>query len=89
MPQGPTAAHNDTVGIALACADIAVMDDDGRELPPGEQGEIWIAGPMVVTGYWDNPQATAGNFTAGYWHSGDIGSIDAKATCASSTARRT
>jgi acyl-CoA synthetase (AMP-forming)/AMP-acid ligase II len=33
---------------------------------------------MVVRGYWDNPDATAGNFTGGFWHSGDIGSIDAQ-----------
>jgi long-chain acyl-CoA synthetase len=78
MPQGQTALHNDTVGIALICADMRIMDDHGRELPPGEQGEIWIHGPMVVKGYWDNPQATAENFTSGYWHSGDIGSIDAE-----------
>jgi len=76
MPQGQTASHNDTVGIPLVCADMRIMDDAGRELPPGEQGEIWIHGPMVVKGYWDNPQATAENFTGGYWHSGDVGSID-------------
>ena len=33
---------------------------------------------MVVPGYWDNPEATAASFTAGYWHSGDLGSIDAQ-----------
>ena len=33
---------------------------------------------MVVRGYWDNPEATASNFTGGFWHSGDIGSIDAQ-----------
>jgi O-succinylbenzoic acid--CoA ligase len=32
---------------------------------------------MVVKGYWDNPEATAREFTAGYWHSGDLGSVDA------------
>ena len=61
----------------LPCADIRVMDDDGREVPPGETGELWIGGPMVVPGYWANPEATAASFTAGYWHSGDLGSIDA------------
>ena len=76
MPPGQTAAHNDTVGTALVCADICVMDDAGRELPRGHLGEIWIRGPMTVRGYWDNPQGTAASFTAGYWHSGDIGSID-------------
>ena len=54
------------------------MDDDGREVPAGETGELWIAGPMVVPGYWDNAAATAASFSAGYWHSGDLGSIDAE-----------
>ena len=77
MPQGETAAHMDTVGRNLACVEMAVFDDDGREVPHGELGEIWIKGPMAVKGYWNNPAATAANFTAGFWHSGDIGSIDA------------
>jgi O-succinylbenzoic acid--CoA ligase len=55
---------------------VIVVDDDGREVPSGVSGELWIGGPMVVRGYWDNPEATAAGFTAGYWHSGDIGSID-------------
>jgi long-chain acyl-CoA synthetase len=76
MPAGMTRAHADSVGVALPCADIRVMDDDGRELPAGETGELWVGGPMVVPGYWDNPQGTAASFTAGYWHSGDLGSID-------------
>ena len=78
MPPNQTAAHNDSVGTALACADIRVMDDGGREMPPDRLGEIWIRGPMTVRGYWDNLPGTAAGFTAGYWHSGDIGSIDAQ-----------
>jgi O-succinylbenzoic acid--CoA ligase len=78
MPRGHTRAHADTVGVPLPAADLRVMDDDGREVPPGETGELWIAGPMVVPGYWDNPKATGASFTAGYWHSGDLGSIDAE-----------
>ena len=77
MPPGQTSARNDTVGTNLACVEMRVMDEAGRELPPDQLGEIWIKGPMVVRGYWDNPAATAENFTAGYWHSGDIGSVDA------------
>jgi long-chain acyl-CoA synthetase len=77
MPAGCTREHADSVGQVLPAADIRVMDDDGRELPPGETGELWIAGPMVVPGYWANPEATAASFTAGYWHSGDLGSVDA------------
>lgn len=77
IPAGQMAAHLDSVGAPLACAELRVMDDAGCEVAPGEIGEIWIKGPMVVRGYWDNPGATAQNFTGGFWHSGDIGSIDA------------
>ncbi len=78
MPMGQTRAHADTVGVALPATDIRVMDDAGIELPAGETGELWIAGPMVVPGYWANTEATAASFTAGYWHSGDLGSVDAE-----------
>ena len=78
MPAGQTRSHADSVGVALPAADILVMDDDGRAVAPGETGELWIAGPMVVPGYWANPEANAASFTAGYWHSGDLGSVDAQ-----------
>jgi acyl-CoA synthetase (AMP-forming)/AMP-acid ligase II len=78
LPPGEVARHADTVGKVLPCADIVVMDDDGREVAPGASGELWIAGPMVVPGYWDNPEADRTAFCAGYWKSGDIGSIDAQ-----------
>ncbi len=77
MPPRFTASHSDSVGLEAPCAEVIVVDAQGRELPRGESGEIWIGGPMVVRGYWNNPQATAENFTAGFWHSGDVGSIDA------------
>lgn len=76
MPMGDTASHLASVGVALPAADVLVMNDDGVEVPRGEMGEVWIGGPMVVPGYWDNEQATAASFTAGYWHSGDLGWID-------------
>lgn len=78
MPLGQIRDHADSVGVPLPCADVLVVDDDGRELPRGEVGEVWIAGPMVVSGYWNNPEACAREFTAGWWHSGDLGSIDAQ-----------
>ncbi len=78
MPAGQTREHADTVGVAFPCADIRVMDDAGREVAPGVAGELWIGGPMVVPGYWADPAASAAAFTAGYWHSGDIGSVVAQ-----------
>lgn len=76
MPPDLTRAHLDSVGLPLTCAEVAVMDEAGRELPRGEVGELWIKGPMVVSGYWNNPQATADNFIGGYWRSGDVGRVD-------------
>lgn len=75
MPPDETARHPDRVGRLAPCCEISIMDDAGRELPPGEHGELWIRGPTVVRGYWNNPEATAKNFSGGFWHSGDIGSI--------------
>jgi acyl-CoA synthetase (AMP-forming)/AMP-acid ligase II len=77
MPMGRQAANLDSVGAVVPCGDVRVMDDSGREVAAGESGELWIAGPMVVPGYWDNPEATAREFEGGYWKSGDLGSIDA------------
>ena len=76
LPANQAANRPDSVGLPLPCVDIIVMDPDGRQVAPGEPGEIWMRGPMVVPGYWANPQATAESFTAGFWHSGDVGSID-------------
>ena len=78
LPAGEAATQADTVGKALPCADVIVMDDDGREVTPGTSGELWIAGPMVVPGYWQNPEADRTAFCGGYWKSGDIGSVDAQ-----------
>ncbi len=76
MPLGMTAKRPDSVGQTVVCGDLRVMDESGKEVPPGEQGEIWLGGPMVVKGYWNNPQATAAAFIGGFWRSGDIGSVD-------------
>ncbi|MEY9130396.1 long-chain acyl-CoA synthetase [Bradyrhizobium diazoefficiens] len=58
-------------------ARIVAMGPDGRELPHGEIGELWIQGASVIKGYWNNPKATTESFTGGFWHSGDLGSVDA------------
>jgi long-chain acyl-CoA synthetase len=77
MPGELTAAHIDSVGLPCPGVRIIVMDADGREQPRGQIGEIWIRGAQVIKGYWNNPKATAESFTGGFWHSGDLGSIDA------------
>ena len=78
LPPRFAAERPDSVGQLIPGVDIVVMDEDGREVPRGESGELWIRGPMVVPGYWANPEATKKGFVAGHWLSGDIGSVDAQ-----------
>ncbi|OED34870.1 O-succinylbenzoic acid--CoA ligase [Chromatiales bacterium (ex Bugula neritina AB1)] len=76
LPIATASLHTDSVGIAVPCADIRIVDENGQNLPDGEHGELWIGGPMMVPGYWNNPEKTRSEFDQGYWKSGDIGSRD-------------
>jgi O-succinylbenzoic acid--CoA ligase len=76
MPPEQTVARKESVGLAVPCGHILVMDVDGVELAHGEPGEIYIGGPMVVPGYFNNPEASEREFRAGYWKSGDLGIMD-------------
>jgi long-chain acyl-CoA synthetase len=77
MPRGFGTARADSIGIAVPCGEIRIVDETGKDVPEGAHGELWIKGPMVVPGYWENPEKTASEFTDGYWKSGDVGSRDA------------
>ena len=66
-----------SAGKPYACIDVKVADEDGRDLPPGEAGEIVCRGDVVMPGYWNNPEATAASLKAGWLHTGDVGAFDA------------
>ncbi len=67
------------IGLPLPNVEIKILDDQGKELPLGEAGEIAIKGPQVMQGYWQRPDETALVMTPdGFFKSGDIGEMDAR-----------
>ncbi|MFG3020971.1 class I adenylate-forming enzyme family protein [Streptomyces sp. NPDC048254] len=64
------------VGVPGPDTVVRIVDDEGNEVPFGEQGEITVRGPQVVPGYWRRPEATAETFPDGELRTGDIGFMD-------------
>ncbi|MFF7475706.1 AMP-binding protein [Streptomyces sp. NPDC008092] len=64
------------VGVPGPDTVVRIIDDEGNEMPFGEQGEIAVRGPQVVPGYWRRPEATAETFPDGELRTGDIGFMD-------------
>jgi long-chain acyl-CoA synthetase len=69
-------ARPESVGRPQATVDARVVGEDGAEVPVGEIGEIWIRGPNVIPGYWNNPEATEAAFGGGWFRTGDLGCVD-------------
>jgi len=59
-----------------SCVAVKVVDEEGRQLPPGEIGEIIVKGDTVMSGYWNNPEATARSLRDGWLWTGDVGAFD-------------
>ena len=66
-----------SVGIAQTPVQVRVADGEGRDLPPGETGEVLVRGDTVMAGYWRNPEATASALRDGWLWTGDVGALDA------------
>ncbi len=67
-----------TVGLPLPSTEVTIRDDAGKVLAVGEEGEVWVRGPQVMKGYWQQPDETAQVLTADGWlKTGDIGAFDA------------
>ncbi|OKI99007.1 acyl-CoA synthetase [Streptomyces sp. CB01249] len=65
-----------SVGVPGPDTVVRILDENGAEVPFGEQGEIAVRGPQVVSGYWGLPEATAAAFPDGELRTGDIGFMD-------------
>jgi long-chain acyl-CoA synthetase len=65
-----------TIGKPIAGVEIRIHDENDKELPRGERGEIVIRGHNIMKGYFNRPEATAEALRGGWFHSGDIGYID-------------
>lgn len=65
-----------SVGHAMAAVEVIVRDAQGQPLPPGETGEVTVRGPLVMAGYWQNPEATAQAIRDGWLWTGDLGHMD-------------
>jgi len=70
-------AYTGTIGLPVPNTELALLDDDGHEVAPGQAGEIAIRGPQVMAGYWQRPDETAKVMTAnGFFRTGDVGVVD-------------
>jgi long-chain acyl-CoA synthetase len=67
-----------SVGVPVYNTVVRIVGDDGRDLPPGEIGEIVTSGPQVVPGYWNKPEETQRAIPGGALHTGDVGYMDAE-----------
>jgi long-chain acyl-CoA synthetase len=66
-----------TCGTPISDTEQRIVDaETGRDLPPGEAGELLIKGPQVMRGFWGHPEATAEVLREGWLHTGDIGFVD-------------
>jgi long-chain acyl-CoA synthetase len=65
-----------SVGLPVPGCTVQILDDDGRELPQGEPGEICASSPGVMRGYWRSPETTAEAIRDGRLYTGDIGYLD-------------
>jgi long-chain acyl-CoA synthetase len=71
-----TASGALSVGVPVYGTVVRIVGDDGKDLPPGEIGELVTSGPQVVAGYWNKPEETAKALPGGALHTGDVGYMD-------------
>lgn len=70
------AVREGTIGVPVPSTDIKCVDDDGKEVPDGQPGELIARGPQIMAGYWRKPDETARTVRDGWLYTGDIATRD-------------
>ncbi|OQO93081.1 p-hydroxycinnamoyl-CoA synthetase [Saccharomonospora piscinae] len=65
-----------SAGVPSFFTDVRVVSPDGRDVAPGERGEVVVSGPNLMAGYWEAPEETARAVRDGWFHSGDVATVD-------------
>jgi len=68
--------YSGSIGLPVPSTDIRLVDDDGKDVPAGKPGELWVKGPQVMLGYWQRPDATDEVLKDGWLATGDVVTVD-------------
>lgn len=68
--------YSGSIGLPVPSTDVRIINDDGQDVAPGEPGELWVRGPQVMSGYWQQPAATHDVLKEGWLATGDIVTAD-------------
>jgi long-chain acyl-CoA synthetase len=74
-------AKRASIGVPVPGTDVRIVDDDGRDVPQGDAGELIVRGPQVMTGYWQRPDETARALRDGWFYTGDVATMDEDGYC--------
>ncbi|MGI8487064.1 long-chain-fatty-acid--CoA ligase FadD [Pectobacterium sp. S5] len=68
--------YSGSIGLPMPSTDVRIIDDNGNDAGPGESGELWVRGPQVMLGYWQQPAATDEVLKDGWLATGDVVTFD-------------
>jgi acyl-coenzyme A synthetase/AMP-(fatty) acid ligase len=77
LPAAHAEEKDGSVGVPLDNLAVRIVDAEGRDVPPGESGELWVTGKSISEGYLDDPEETQRRFRKGWLATGDIAARDA------------
>ncbi|MEZ2388141.1 class I adenylate-forming enzyme family protein [bacterium RCC_150] len=67
--------YGESVGFPVAGTSVRIVDEDGLDVPPGAVGELWVKGPTLMQGYWQQPDLTASKIHTGWLRTGDLARV--------------